>query len=148
MGLQSTATGKATQARRTGLVATSLRLDFSQPKKEKAPDIPRRGEEGMWPCAASWHIPKLAGLWQTRMLLSGILERDGPCELTEAKLRPSHGKPRASLADADRINYWCCRMRLAPFPASVIKPFSREAGMAPHFFWLRSGHSCRNTIVL
>ena len=43
MGLQSTATGKVTQARRTGPVATSLRLDFSQPKKEKVPDIPRRG---------------------------------------------------------------------------------------------------------
>lgn len=45
MGLQSTATGKAAQVRRTGLVAMSLRLDFSQPKKGKLSDIPSRAGE-------------------------------------------------------------------------------------------------------
>lgn len=148
MGLQSTATGKATQVRRTGLVATSLRLDFSQPKKEKASDISRRGGGRDAALAASWCIPKLTGLWQTQMLLLGILEREGSRELTEAKPSSSHGKLRAGFVDNDRMNYCYFRMRPAPFPASVIKPFSGEVGMTPHFIWLHSGHSCRNMIVL
>lgn len=103
MGPESTAPGKATQAR-TGLVATSLTLDFSQPKKEKEPDIPRRGGGRD---AASWSIPKLAGLWKMQMLLLVILERERSRELTKAKPNLSHSKLRAGLADADRKNYWC-----------------------------------------
>jgi len=95
VGLQSTTTGKATQARRTGLVATSLRLNFSRSKKDKAPDIPRRGggRDSVSRC-----IPKLAGRCQAQMLLSGTLEREGPSKLADTKPSSSHGKLRAGSA--------------------------------------------------
>lgn len=99
----------------------------------------------MRPCAVPWCMLKVAGLWQKQTLLS----RGRDFESSQ-KVKPSssHDKLRAGFADADSVNYWCLRIRSAPFPALIIKAFSGEIWMAPHFFWLCSGHSCSNMIVL
>lgn len=87
-----------------------VRFDFSQPKYEKAPGILRRqGRRHEALCSFLVHPEGGRALAEA----DAALWREGLGELTKVKPGSSRDKVMASLADADRVNYQCLRIRSA-----------------------------------
>lgn len=87
-----------------------VRFDFSQPKYEKAPGILRRqGRRHEALCSVLVHPEGGRALAEA----DAALWREGLGELTKVKPSSSRDKVMASLADADRVNYQCLRIRSA-----------------------------------